>query len=267
MRSLAAGDTGFLDHVLPMFVDSAAGQTYADLLDHTYAYARKNYRFEYYYKNVLLEKLLLQKRKSHLTALTELPIGEAKADFVLIGRTGTVYEIKTGYDNLDRLSSQIMNYYMAFSKVVVVTCRKHLDAVLSSTPEFVGIIELTPRGALRTIRPAVKRTEDLKDDAMIRILRREEYEDILRKEGLKPRTRSDFRYYRECTGLLKTLDPELLQKRVMQELEQRIDGRAAGRCAEFPESLHLLTYLDSFDISRDAVLLQRALMREYGERK
>lgn len=40
-------------------------------------------------------------------ALTELPIGDSKADFIMINGRGVVYEIKTDLDNLNRLNSQL----------------------------------------------------------------------------------------------------------------------------------------------------------------
>lgn len=263
IRRLTAGDTSLLDHILPGYVKSPDGQTYGKLLDETYAWIGKNYRFEYYYKNELLGKFLLQKASRRKAVLTELPIGEAKADFVLIGQEGTVYEIKTAYDNLDRLDAQLKNYYKAFEKVVVVTCKEHLQSVLSETPGYVGVSELTARGAVRTVRPSRSHDEDYDYDAMIRILRKPEYEDILNREGLHPQTKNDFIYYRECTALLKSIDLQLLHKRMLQELVLRIDEKAAAKCADFPESLQLLVYLDSFDTGRNASLLKKALNREY----
>ena len=44
-------------------------------------------------------------------ALTELPVGDSKADFIMINGRGVVYEIKTDLDNLLRLENQIRDYY------------------------------------------------------------------------------------------------------------------------------------------------------------
>ena len=58
------------------------------------------------------------------TALTEVAIAKSKADFVLINGKAVVYEIKTELDNLERLCSQIDDYYKAFDHVAVVTYEK-----------------------------------------------------------------------------------------------------------------------------------------------
>ena len=66
------------------------------------------------------------------TALTEVPIGKSKADFILINGKAIVYEIKTELDNFDRLDGQMEDYYKAFSRMVVVTSEKNYDNVQQS---------------------------------------------------------------------------------------------------------------------------------------
>ena len=62
-------------------------------------------------------------------ALTEVPIGSSKADFILINGKAVVYEIKTALDNFDRLDGQIEDYYKAFSRTVVVTSESFIFSV------------------------------------------------------------------------------------------------------------------------------------------
>lgn len=48
-------------------------------------YMKKKYRNEYFYKNTLLNKLLLGRHSLNTTtALSEVPINKSKADFILI---------------------------------------------------------------------------------------------------------------------------------------------------------------------------------------
>ena len=87
-------------------------------------------RNEYYYKNTLLNKLLLGIHSVNTTtALTEIPIAKSKADFVLINGKAVVYEIKTELDNFDRLENQINDYYTAFDHVAVVTCKENIQVL------------------------------------------------------------------------------------------------------------------------------------------
>ena len=104
--------------------------TYGKVISRIYSYMDNEYRNEYYYKNTLFNNLLLQKHSLLETAaLTELPIANSKADFVMINGKGIVYEIKTDLDNLQRLESQIIDYYKVFKYVNVVVSKKQLEKV------------------------------------------------------------------------------------------------------------------------------------------
>ena len=119
--------------------------TYGKVISRIYSYMDNEYRNEYYYKNTLFNNLLLQKHSLLETAaLTELPIANSKADFVMINGKGIVYEIKTDLDNLQRLESQIIDYYKVFKYVNVVVSKKQLEKVKEFLQETkVGIYELT----------------------------------------------------------------------------------------------------------------------------
>ncbi len=55
----------------------------------------KVYRNEYFYKNTILNKLLLGRHSINTTtALSEMPIGKSIADFILLNGKGVVDEIK-----------------------------------------------------------------------------------------------------------------------------------------------------------------------------
>lgn len=141
---------------------------------------RNNYRNEYFYKNTLLNKLLLGVHSVNTTtALTEISIAKSKADFVLINGKAVVYEIKTELDNLERLSSQIDDYYKAFDHVAVVTYEKNLQQlwkVLDSIERPVGIYVLRKNGKLGTVRKPQKYANGLEKEAIFKLLRKSEYE-------------------------------------------------------------------------------------------
>ena len=99
--------------VVRRYVDNGTGKQNSELISQIYNVLREGYRNEYYYKNTLLNKLLLGIHSVNTTtALTEIPIAKSKADFVLINGKAVVYEIKTELDNFDRLENQINDYYI-----------------------------------------------------------------------------------------------------------------------------------------------------------
>ena len=75
--------------------------TIGNAISEIYHFMDCQYRNEYFYKNTILNQLLIKKHDLYNTAaLTELPIGDSKADFIMINGRGVVYEIKTDLDNL-----------------------------------------------------------------------------------------------------------------------------------------------------------------------
>ncbi len=124
--------------------------TFGKAISEIYHYMDCQYRNEYFFKNTILNQLLIKKHDIYNTAaLTELPIGESKADFIMINGRGIVYEIKTDLDNLLRLQNQINDYYKVFSYVYVVAGKKQVKKVRELLQDQkVGIYELGESGNL-----------------------------------------------------------------------------------------------------------------------
>ena len=197
--------------------------TIGEAISEIYHFMNYEYRNEYYYKNTILNQLLIKKHDLYNTAaLTELPIGDSKADFIMINGRGVVYEIKTDLDSLQRLETQIRDYYKVFSSVYVVTGEKHIEEVETMLQNTnVGIIELTSSNKLIYKKIAVCDTTYLSHETLFKVLRKKEFESIVLKYfGELPHV-SDFVYYQTCFELLKQLDILEFQKDVMHCLGQR----------------------------------------------
>lgn len=205
------------------YASNDEGITYGQAISQIYEFMGKEYRNEYFYKNTIFNELLVQKHDLYnIAALTELPIAESKADFVMINGKGVVYEIKTDLDNLQRLKNQINDYYKVFSYVNVVVSKKQVEKVrevLEGTK--VGIIELTKSGRLICRKKAYCHREALCYEAMFRILRKKEFESILLDYFGKLPVVNDFVYYQECLNWMKKINIIGLQKKVMLCLKQR----------------------------------------------
>ena len=200
-------------------------RTYKSAITDFYQELKLNHRNEYFYKNVLLNSLLIQNGKiSSCSALTELPVADSKTDMIFIDENdvGTVYEIKTELDTLNRLESQIQDYYKAFPYIYVVTSSSHLqqlEQVLEGTN--VGIIELTNDNEFVYRKEAAYNANSLSHDVLFRILRKKEFESIVLKYFGKLPDVSDFVYYGTCLELLKNLDIVLFQKEIVSCLRKR----------------------------------------------
>ena len=199
--------------------------TYKSVITDLYQELKLNHRNEYFYKNELLNSLLIQNGKiSSYSALTELPVADSKTDMIFVNENdvGTVYEIKTELDTLNRLESQIHDYYKAFPYVYVVTSSNHLHQLEQALEETnVGIIELTNDNKFVYRKEAAYNASSLSHDVLFRILRKKEFESIVLKYFGKLPDVSDFVYYGTCLELLKNLDIVLFQKEAMSCLRKR----------------------------------------------
>ena len=104
-----------------------AETTNEKVISDIYHYVGKSYRNEYFYKNTLLNKLIINvHRVNTTTALTEVPIAKSKADFIMINGKAVVYEIKTELDSFDRLENQILFFLglLVFQKNMILIILK-----------------------------------------------------------------------------------------------------------------------------------------------
>ncbi len=252
--------------VVRRYTSDAENKNNRELISEIYWELKKNYRNEYFYKNTLLNKLLLGVHSVNTTtALTEMAIAKSKADFVLINGKAVVYEIKTELDNLERLNAQIGDYYKAFDHVAVVTYEKNLQQlqkIVDNIDKPVGIYVLRKSGKLGTIRKPGRYTDDLDKDIIFKLLRKSEYEDIIaQRYGYLPEV-TQFKYYSACKKMFFQIPIEesyifvlkVLKKRTQLEKEEFI---------KIPYELRFLAYfmeLTYDDYQKLGVFLER----QYG---
>ena len=186
-----------------------------------YRFMFSSYRSEYFYRNTLFNRLM---KDDTATALIQIPIGKAKADFILINGKAAVYEIKTELDSLSRLDTQIENYYKAFNRVCVVTSDCHYEALwdrLEDTP--VGIYVLTPNATLSTTKrkEPVDCNDHLDHLTLFKVLHKTEYEHVIQKYfGYLPEVRPVF-WFRECFKMFSEIPIVEAQRWSMQVMRSR----------------------------------------------
>ena len=219
-------ENGLYSSVIRRCITEPNKKNNRELISEIYCELKKSYRNEYFYKNTLLNKLLLGVHSVNTTtALQEVSIAKSKADFVLINGKAIVYEIKTELDNLERLSFQIDDYYKAFDHVVVVTYEKNLQSlqkVLDSIKKPVGIVILKRNGKLSTIREPGRYVDDLDKEIIFKLLRKYEYEELLiHKYGCLPMV-TQFRYYGACKSMFLQMPIEESYLYVLKQLKKRM---------------------------------------------
>ena len=156
-----------------------------DLFDAAFDVLRwRDHRDEYIYKTALMHRVLLGTHSLATAAmLTEFRVGPCKADVVILNGTSTVYEIKSERDNLDRLQNQMTSYLQVFARVNVITGQNHLASILSSVPNEVGVLVLTDRLRISTVREAHSNLDRISPSVVFNSLQRDEAQRILEGNG------------------------------------------------------------------------------------
>lgn len=233
----------------------------AQIISEIYYHIQKNYRNEYYYKNTILNKLLINAHRLNTTiALTEIPIAKSKADFIMINGKAVVYEIKTALDTLDRLETQINDYYKAFDHVCVLASEskeKELLIRLSNSP--VGLYILTKRDTIHRVKEPDEYRESLDNECLFKILRKSEYESLVRQLNGSVPIVSPVKYYQECKRIICSYPIDIVYPLVLKELKKRnridiIDYSLV------PDALHYLVYFSKSgekDISQLIAFLEK----------
>lgn len=263
LKSFATGNkpNEVYNLAVKLFISQPENNTNRDNFELLYRILKDEYRNEYYYKNTLLNKLLLGVHSINTTtALTELPIADSKADFVLINGKAVVYEIKTELDNLDRLDGQISSYYKAFNHVCILSCESNVNTILSKYKDTpVGVYVVTPQETIRRIKEPIKNNSRLAVESMFHMLRKQEYESILLKYYSALPQVSQFKYYDACLGLFRELSVEEVYNDVLKELKHR-NAVSSDKFNQIPKSLKSLSYFSELTPSQyDRLNLNLAL--------
>ncbi|MCH7337815.1 sce7726 family protein [Acinetobacter sp. NIPH 2699] len=222
LNSIARGDFSYLEKLQEQKNYDINGLNLSDFYQQAYTYLSKNYQNEYFYKSLIIKKILLGRHSLNTaTMLSEFRVGLRKADCVILNGKSTCYEIKTNYDSLIRLEDQLDSYLQLFDEVYVVCSTAHLQSVVDITSPCVGILVLNEFNRFTQIRKAIKRTQLLNRGLLMQSLRQEEYKklaEILINDKINlPNTL----LYKECLDIVeKYADEKFLNIKFIEILKK-----------------------------------------------
>jgi hypothetical protein len=225
--------------------------------DVAYRHLFSGYRNEYIYKNTIANKLVFG-RHSPATAslLSEFRANDSIADTVVVNGTSTVYEIKTEYDSLARLPTQLSDYSKVFDKLYVVTHERAVKAVQALPFPHVGILLLTHRGTLQTRREAMSNIPKLDLRTLFMSLRKSEFSRILLRHGLLPEVGAT-KFWTACQEQFASLPREVAHAEAISELRLRTTGvEEVEFLRQLPPSLKLLGFAEPFSRPKRQALLK-----------
>lgn len=216
--------------VISRYVEDSDNKTNRQLISEIYNILKKDYRNEYFYKNTILNEILIKLHKVESTiALTEIPVSNSIADIIMINGVPKVYEIKTELDNFYKLEGQINDYYKAFEYVSVVTSESNIDKLKEflqslgnwSYSKCVGIYYIDSDSNLKLKKSPKSYKGCLDKKTMFQILRKKEYETILQNMNLSLPKVSQFHYYSECLNLFSSQPIEKVYNEFFSILKTR----------------------------------------------
>ncbi len=207
-------------------VVKASSASIAHVLQVAYENLRAAYRFEYVYKNEIASKIVFAKYSPRTASLvSEMRTGDSILDVAIFNGTSTAYEIKTEYDTLARLPEQLKDYLQVFDRVNVVTHPDGVQQVLNVAPDVVGVMALGRRGQLSVVRSASPNAASTDPAAIFRILRRQEYLEVLAKTHQWNGEVPTGRLYAEALRRFQELPPELAHELAVLELRKRTGSK------------------------------------------
>jgi hypothetical protein len=257
-------NNGTYGAIVKRYINDAESKDNGLLISEIYGYMSKTYRNEYFYQNTLLNKLLLGRHRINTTtALTQIPIAKSKADFILINGKAVVYEIKTELDSFDRLETQLNDYYKAFNHVFVVTSESNYEKLYSILEGCsIGIYVLTNRNTLNLKKDAAEKNCHLDYTAIFKILRKKEFENIIKTYyGELPKVAQVF-YYGECLKWFKKIPLMDAYTMFLKELKKR-NKIIIEQFQSVPYELKSLMYFSNAS-TRDYYALSQFLNGKFG---
>lgn len=222
LSEFANGNLNLFAKVALRYKDSLGDYFQAkSVFEKCYKDFENNYKTEYLFKNIITKKILLGRHSLNTSTMAnELRVGANKADCVIFNGNSTCYEIKSEYDNLNRLPDQLNSYLKIFDKVYVVTTEKYCEKIRPSIPEAVGIIELNPRNNLTEVKKAAISKASLDIDILMSSIRKNEYLAIVKKLfGEVPKT-SNTKTYDTCMEMLNKADSKSIRKAFCETLKK-----------------------------------------------
>jgi hypothetical protein len=128
---------------------------------------------------------------------------------VILNGTSTVYEIKSEFDSFARLEKQILSYLEIFDHVNVITSNSQVAKLESILPDTVGILVLTNRNTISTIRGSESNKNNINPGILFDSLRKNEYIKVIKEYyGTVPDVPNAL-LYRECKKLFCKIHPEI----------------------------------------------------------
>ena len=217
------------------------GATVGDAFDSAFDVLKTaGLRDEYVYRAALTHKVLMGTHSLNTACmLNEFRAGACKADLAILNGTATAYEIKSERDSLSRLANQVGNYKRVFAKVFVIASESHVASVLDTVPDDIGVMMLSSRYRISTVRDAEDRPDRICPATVFESLRSAEAGAILKSLGIALPDVPNTQRHAAMRALFEALDPTAVHIAMVKTLKRTRDlAPLSSLVDQLPRSLH-----------------------------
>ncbi len=195
----------------------------ADVFDAGFSLLKRpKFRHEYIYKAALTQRVLLGTHSLKTASMiTEFRVGSCKADVVILNGTSTVYEIKSERDSLSRLERQVESYLTVFEYVNVIAGENHIEGVMDTVPESVGVLKLSDKFQISTVREAKQDFSTLSSSAVFDAINMAEAKEVLKRLSIKIPDVPNAVIYAEMAEIFAGLDPVVVHAKMVEVLKKK----------------------------------------------
>jgi hypothetical protein len=216
-------DFSVLNHRIEQYDNSLLKKdiSYLKYLKYIYRVVRRDYPFEYIYKNEFINQWVKNELgNSNSIVFNEFKIGKATADLALFNGTSKVFEIKTIFDSEYRLSHQLNEYKKLFNEIYLIVPECQASKYLHGNDK-VGIITYSSlTNSFRLVRKShFQKCPNF--SIIMKVLHTKEYKDIVFEFYGKLPKMNDFTQFDVCKELIFKIPPMELNKLFVKTLKRR----------------------------------------------
>lgn len=212
-----------------------------DAFDYAFGQLKANAnRDEYVYKAAITQRVLLGRHSLRSACmLNEFRVGQCKVDLAILNGTATAYEIKSERDGLGRLQRQLDAYQLVFPRRYVIAGENHVESVIQVTPPDVGVLMLSNRYQISTVREATERMDLVQSASMFDTLRIDEAIKILNYRNIDIPAVPNTRIRGELRGIFAGFAAWEIYPTFVDVLkESRTLASLGDLLSDMPRSLH-----------------------------
>ncbi len=196
--------------------------TYYDYLKHIYSILEKHYQNEYVLKNSFLTEWLIQELgQTNSKIYSEYRVGSAIADIAMFNGNSKAFEIKSEYDNDNRLKMQLENYLKAFNQIFLIVPETKLHLYKKYDSE-IGIITYKKNQHQKFIlyRNAINDTR-IDAETIMHILHTNEYKAIVKSYFGELPQMTSFNQFNICNDIIRQIPKQDLNSLFIEVMKKR----------------------------------------------